>query len=340
MGAVQSISFTPAWPAALQPKEPTLCDKVAQVAWDIFSVIIFPIGLIRLAYYWINRLVAHLLFPSMTILPSALLDDLRRILGGERVRFPTPDNVHLDGMFFKGERPDKVILYVGGNGSAYETSLAPRSPHAFLRRSKASIFAFNCENTGDSKGFPDHPDRLRLDVYSAYEYLIRVKKIAPENILLYGMSMGGCSGNRGAALVQKKYPDRPLSAINERSFDNLANEVRHLVNHFTGCPCLGEISAGAIHALNWQMDSAAAWEELKGNKYIIYHELDGVIPLEASLQQATKQGERMSMRIFGQKERSFSYHNYHFLPEEGDAILRKIDAFLGIESSDALLSYA
>jgi hypothetical protein len=346
---IQNNSFFPDWPASLQPAPATCWDKVASVAWNIFSLIIFPIALARLAYYFANRVVTWIILPSMIAYSDDLLDSLRWGLTDrdaelgmlkigtkefssfytprlQRDRFWTPDDVWLDGMFFSGKRVDKVILYVGGNAGTYETFFVDEEAK-FLQRSGASIFAFNPEYTGKSGGFPN-PERLSLDVYSAYEYLFYSKGIKPEDILLYGRSMGGCYGNLGAALIQEKYPDRPIKAISRNSFDTLANAARHMV----GCGPIGLIAALGIYLFRWQMDSKAAWEKLTGDKFLIYHERDRTIPLDCSLHQATEQGERYSMEL--SEDETINGHFARFTENDQKVILAKIRKLLQMEDKE------
>jgi hypothetical protein len=133
---------------------------------------------------------------------------------------------------------------------------------------------------GESQGSPT-PEGLALDIYTAYEYLINEKGLDPDDILLYGYSMGGCYGNRGAALVQEKYPDKALPSLIDRSFSNLAIEVYFTALNYVP-PILAAIAYWAIIFFSCQMDSKAASDRLRGNRVIIYHPLDQIIPFEAS----------------------------------------------------------
>jgi len=53
-----------------------------------------------------------------------------------------------------------------------------------------NVFIFDYRGYGLSQGSPSESG-LRMDIKAAYDYLIQERGISPENIILYGESLGG-----------------------------------------------------------------------------------------------------------------------------------------------------
>jgi hypothetical protein len=331
------VCFQAAWPAPLDPAQISLCYKIAAFVWDLISIILFPIGLYRLQYAEIQQMIFQVALPG-ELNPPALLQILReeliQQLGAERITLETPDQVQLDGIFCPGLLSTKTILFAPGNAMQYETS----GPFIdFLKHTGANVMMVNPRGVGESHGSPT-PEGLALDIYTAYEYLINEKGLDPDDILLYGYSMGGCYGNRGAALVQEKYPDKALPSLIDRSFSNLAIEVYFTALNYVP-PILAAIAYWAIIFFSCQMDSKAASDRLRGNRVIIYHPLDQVIPFEASFYQAVcctspTSNVHICELISTEEEqragRDAIHHSRRFCEEERLIILRNLHRLLCI----------
>lgn len=314
------ISKSPPIFQAQWPKEPPcslkkICYKVMRVVWNILSVIIFPIGLIRLTIWWVKerafllgvvpggmglqkeedvpesfyqlvKLILHgIFFPhyyKTKMIPEG--NALVKEFGGNHIAFKTPDGAHLKGAFFPGEKhPEKVILYAFGNGMQWENE-HHSFPGAFnglrtLHPLGTSFMMVNPRGVGHSRG-SSYEKGYAFDTYSAYEYLIKTKGIDPENILLVGFSMGGAYGTCGASLIQKKYPNKKISAINIRSFSDLRTEIQNVLYNKHWLLSTARVVA---KCLVFDMNVEKYWRSLKGKKCIFYHSRDQVIPYVASL---------------------------------------------------------
>lgn len=294
------------------PKEPPcslkkICCKIMRVVWNILSVIIFPIGLIRLTIWWVKDRALRLAivagkpdfqgggFPKTycglakeaigrVLSPQSYKPNrasegttLLREYGGHRVEFKTPDGAHLEGAFFPGKESEKVILYAFGDGEQWD-HLDRRRQLSLLKPMGASIFMINPRGIGAEKSRSwCYEKGYALDIYSAYEYLIKRKKIDPENILLVGYSMGSAYGACGAALVQEKYPNKKINLISLRSFSSLQREIKVLTGR-------------VLHAMAWmiglEMNPHQALKKLKGKKIIFYNGKDPIVPYPASMAKA------------------------------------------------------
>jgi hypothetical protein len=59
-----------------------------------------------------------------------------------------------------------------------------------LKQLNLNIFIFDYRGYGKSEGEPNE-EGIYLDSQAAYDWLVKVKKIMPENIILFGRSLGG-----------------------------------------------------------------------------------------------------------------------------------------------------
>jgi|GEM_PF-2483199 len=297
--------FQASWPERLDPALKSLASKVGNIFWNIISVMIFPIGLIRLAGHYIRNITFRCIVPGIPTLDAPLFSqwDMTKLIArflfnpdicktdlteygkfqlkrlkGESVQFTAPDGAQIDGAFVPGKHKNKVILFVGGNAEQWETL----NWHEILEPTGASLLFLNPRGVGVSMG-SRNSEGYALDTYASSEYLIHQKKIDPENILFAGFSMGAANTTRGAALIQEKYPDKKIQAININSFSSLENEIYEILGLF-GYPGL---IASKLLGLN--KDVKKAWDSLKGKKVIFHNPKDPVIPYLAQLATAVKQ---------------------------------------------------
>jgi len=299
------LPFQASWPKSQDPALKSLASKVGNVFWNIISVVIFPIGLIRLAGHYLRNITFRCIVPGIPFLdtPVRTYWDLTKVIArflfnpdicktdlteygkfqlkrlkGEPVQFTAPDGAQIDGAFVPGKHKNKVILFVGGNAEQWETL----NWHDQLKPTGASLLFLNPRGVGVSSG-SRNSEGYALDTYAAAEYLIHQKEIDPENILFAGFSMGAANTTRGAALIQEKYPDKKIQALNINSFSSLENEIYAVLGTF-GYP---GFLASKLLGLN--KDVKKAWDSLKGKKVIFHNPKDPVIPYLAQLATAVKQ---------------------------------------------------
>lgn len=301
----ETTPFQAQWPKRHDPALKSLIHKVGKVFWNIISVVIFPIGLVRLAGYYLRNLVLRCIIPGVS-LPIRGYWDLAKIITclpfnpenfkadltkegkaclkehrGETVKLQAPDGAKLDGAFFPGKHRKKVILFVGGNAEQWETG----DWLHLLKPLDASLLFINSRGVGSNSG-KRHEDGYALDTYTAYEYLIHKQGMDPEDIVCTGFSMGGANTTRGASLIQEKYPDKKIKAVNINSFSNLHLEIQTLLKNLGFfVATIGSIGA---RLLNLDMDVKKDWDTLKGEKYLFHNPNDPVIPLPAQLATAVK----------------------------------------------------
>ncbi len=260
--SVQAVktSFTAEWPNELRP---TPYGKYVKGAWDLASVILFPIGITRLAYYKLQKLAAALIHPATVNPPHDIsyLRDQLRAFGGREITIGTPDGEKLNAMLFCGEgkKSRGAVIATFGNNTCYERSGG--NFFHFVRNyvgKDVDILVLNTRGCGKSTG-SSSPQGMALDVYSAGEYILNERNVVP---VFTGHSLGGYTAIKGAGLFQKQHPEKKVSALSDRSFTSLSDAAYEL---------FGRAAAWLIYFLNWELDPRNEWDALRGRKIVVHH---------------------------------------------------------------------
>jgi fermentation-respiration switch protein FrsA (DUF1100 family) len=105
----------------------------------------------------------------------------------EDVWLTTLDRVRVNGWYLPNPPSQKVLLWFHGNAE----NIGYGIDHlAFYSRLSVNVFAVDYRGYGKSEGSPDEPGVYR-DADAAYDYLIRERHIPPEDIFVFGHSLGG-----------------------------------------------------------------------------------------------------------------------------------------------------
>ena len=148
----------------------------------IILIFVFAIVMLWLRHFeWSN-----IFFPSrdFSVLPEAFeikYDD---------VFFKTRDGVRINGWFIpsRNDSPGNyTVLLCHGNGGNISDRI---SKIVVLNQIGLDVFIFDYRGYGISNGRASEAG-IYLDTEAAYKYLIEAKKILPENIIVYGESLGG-----------------------------------------------------------------------------------------------------------------------------------------------------
>ena len=105
----------------------------------------------------------------------------------EDIYFKTSDAVELNGWFIPAKDASNTLLYAHGNAGNIGNRL---DKIILFHKLGINVFIFDYRGYGKSKGRPDEKG-LYTDGKAAYDYLILQKKISPDEIILYGESLGG-----------------------------------------------------------------------------------------------------------------------------------------------------
>lgn len=126
----------------------------------------------------------HVYYPKKEI--TATPFDIR--LYFEEIIFSSSDGINLSGWFVPARNHKGVILVLHGNGENISNELT--FIDYFNRKLGLSVFIIDYRGYGKSEGRPTEKGTY-LDARAAWEYLTGSKKIRPQDIIIFGRSLGG-----------------------------------------------------------------------------------------------------------------------------------------------------
>lgn len=162
------------------------------------------VGLTVLVFLFQNRL---LYFPTRRLVTTPAA----RGLAYETVDFEAADGVKLSGWFIRAESARGVVLFFHGN--AGNISYRLDSIETFYRLG-LSTFIIDYRGYGQSEGNPSEQGTY-LDAEAAWRYLVEEREVPPDEIILFGRSLGGAVATR---LAQSH---RPALLILESTFTSV-----------------------------------------------------------------------------------------------------------------------
>jgi hypothetical protein len=182
-----------------------------------------------------------------------------------------------------------------------------------------------------------NPDSMASTVFSAFQYLVKERGIQPNDIITYGQSLGGVASVRGARQAQRLYPDAKVKLVNERSFLNLPDVVYQLFG-----PVGGMMKSMTEWASWTTTDVLESWEEIKGEKLVIYSEYDGVVLKVKSLYEAIHKKDDSSVKVLSMEgsEVAGKEHWRTFTVNEEKAIIQQMRNMLGLVLEDEQVDLA
>jgi fermentation-respiration switch protein FrsA (DUF1100 family) len=163
------------------------------------SVLLYIVAILVLAYaVW--GLVLIFMQPKLLYLPVREVSYTPADLGleYEEVAFSSTDGVRLTGWYIPVKNAPLTVLFCHGNGGNMMHLLD--SLHLFCNLG-LSCFAFDYRGYGNSGGRPTEAGTYR-DAQAAYDWLTGEKGIPPEQIILFGRSLGGSIAAHLAGSVQ------------------------------------------------------------------------------------------------------------------------------------------
>jgi uncharacterized protein len=187
---------------------------IRTVIWLAGLVIIFVVG--------VRYMERKSLFFPMKQMSSSPADVG---LAYEEVYLNTQDNKKIHGWFIPVEKKGDTILFSCGNAGNISHRLDKIS---IMNEMGFNVFIFGYRGYGKSEGSPSEQGLYR-DIEAAYEHLVRGRAISPEEIILYGESIGG-----GVAIeLATRTPVKAL--ITEEAFTSvkdMASLAFPLIPHF------------------------------------------------------------------------------------------------------------
>ncbi len=151
-----------------------------QMVTIIVITISLCIGLLIILYLRQDQL---LYFPMPHI--STTPGDIN--LPYEAINLTTSDGVKLSGWFIPAEDAQGVVLFFHGNAGNISHRL---DSIEVFHRLGLSVLIIDYRGYGQSEGSPSEQGTY-LDAEAAWKYLVKERQISPEQIVLFGRSLGG-----------------------------------------------------------------------------------------------------------------------------------------------------
>ena len=173
----------------------------------LFLVIAASYGLVLVIVYLMQGRMLYLSSVpgrTLTMTPADARMDY------EDVSIETADGVTLHGWFIAGRSP-RVLLFFHGNAGNISHRLD--SIRQF-RNLELSVFIIDYRGYGESGGRTTESGIYR-DADAAWRYLIETRGVRPNNVVIFGRSLGGSVAARLAA------QQNPLALIVESSFTSV-----------------------------------------------------------------------------------------------------------------------
>ena len=158
----------------------------------------------------------------------------------EDVWLETSDGVKIHGWMARGKGARATILYFHGNAG----NLTHRADWIeVLTRLPADVLAIDYRGYGRSEGAPNEAGIYR-DAEAAYAYLTETRGVAPQQLIIYGVSLGGapaceiawrrpCAGlivqsafTNAGDMASRMIPILPMRWLVRARFDNAAKIAR------------------------------------------------------------------------------------------------------------------
>ena len=178
-------------------------------------------------------------------------------LSFEPVAFAADDGVALTGWFVPAEDTRATVLFCHGNAGNISHRLNTLTA---FHRLGLDVFIFDYRGYGESAGKPSEAGLYR-DADAAWRWLTKVRRVAPDRIIIVGRSLGGAVA---AHLARERSP-RALAL--ESAFTSMADLGAHIY------PWLP-----VRWILRSQFDTAEAISELTCPVLIVHSPDDRIVP--------------------------------------------------------------
>jgi len=146
----------------------------------------------------------------------------------ENIHFETTDGVRLSGWFVPSENASGVILFCHGNAGNISHRLESIQ---IFHRLGLDVFIFDYRGYGHSEGKPTE-DGTYKDVVAAWQYLIEELEVDPNEVIVFGRSLGGAV----ASWLAQSHSPRAL--ILESTFTSLPDIAATLYPYLPVRPLL------------------------------------------------------------------------------------------------------
>ncbi len=205
--------------------------RIRRLFWLVVRIVFFSLtGFLIILYFFQSRFV---FFPSHEI--EATPEDVG--LTYESVEITTSDGVKITGWFVQAKNARGTVLFFHGNGGNISHRLY--SLHIFHELGLSALI-IDYRGYGRSEGKPSE-EGIYLDAEAAWKYLVEQRSIKPDEIILFGRSLGG------AVAVNLAGKHKPKALIVESTFTSIP-EIGSDVYPFLPCALLRLLSRYQFNA--------------------------------------------------------------------------------------------
>jgi fermentation-respiration switch protein FrsA (DUF1100 family) len=175
----------------------------------------------------------------------------------EEVRIPVPGAL-LDALHFKQPNPRGLVFFLHGNAGDLSTWTTGID---FYRKVNYDLFIIDYRGYGKSEGAPNEHG-LYLDARAAWDYLVNERRVHPNQIVIFGKSLGGAPAIDLASQVE------PAGLIIQSSFTSAGDMAARVLPFFPRI------------LLHTKMDSIGKIAHVRCRKLFIHSRADEVVPFE------------------------------------------------------------
>jgi hypothetical protein len=295
--SIENICFETSWSDStihLAPKAD--CDRITQIALNVFSILFPPLGIARLINYAVADFANRLALPAAQNMPAdrvikatrnfysfwkgPIVEDNRLLRNNYHLieqTILTPDKAAIKALCMQYNGSDcQTPTMVGFNGNfqlSIETPIWVLE-EAIRKGTPFNLVLFDYRGVGESQGKFTKANDLVIDGSSVIEWVKEKIGTKPELIHFYGFSLGGAIATLTKALDPEHLTGR---LINDRSFSS-SDKV---LNHRYGF--LGKLMHYIFDYNGYSADVAAEFTKLNGDKMVIYHPDDELIPFDSGM---------------------------------------------------------
>ena len=142
-----------------------------------------------LSVYVILLLIFMFLQSYFLYFPSRYITMTPAVIGlsYENVYLKTSDKIKLHSWFIPANRPKGVVLFCHGNAGNISHRI---DSIRIFNQLGLSTFIFDYRGYGKSKGKLTE-EGTYIDAETAWNYLVKVKKVSPSKLIIFGRSLGG-----------------------------------------------------------------------------------------------------------------------------------------------------
>jgi pimeloyl-ACP methyl ester carboxylesterase len=325
MNAIQPAPplFQAHWDKSFGDYAPSIAKKVARVAWDVFSILIPIIALVRFGIYKLNqRIVREVILPAANQTREVVDDQRTDFLGLYKTQeedFPctmsrhhvvTPDGVRLNAILFRHREAvadTPTVVYFNPNGAtSYATPYENLLEECWNREAVCNFAVFDYRGTGDSEGNCRSFDDLVVDGASITQWVRETIGTPSDRTHFYGWSLGAAVAAHVKALDPLATRGLFVSERSLSSSDDMINAhlSRLRTLRWNPLPFIQRLSRW----LGQAFDVVPAFQKLVGQRLVVYHRQDPVIPFAASLENRVGRIVHQTLRLEALEEGPMNHH--------------------------------